>query len=143
LADKNGMKTSHSRPNKRHAFTLIELMVVILIVGILAAAVVSILRGRVDNAKWAEANAAAGMIRNAVKVLYAESGTAITGSLADASILNTLGIGVGDLTGTYFVAADYTIDSVDSGGVATVTVTGSLPSAPTGSKTLKPNGDWE
>lgn len=137
------MKTKRNLENRRHGFSLIELMVVILIIGILAAAVVSILHGRVENAKWAEANSAAGMIRSAVKVYYAETGTAITGSLSDASILNTLGIGAGDLTGTNFVASDYRIDAVDSEGIATITVTGSMPNAPTGSKTLKPNGNWE
>lgn len=42
------------------AFTLIELMVVVLIVGILAAASVPLMRGRIDSAKWSEANATAG-----------------------------------------------------------------------------------
>lgn len=131
------------RFKEQQAFTLVELMVVILIVGVLAAASIPILRGRIDSAKWAEANSAAGMIRNAAKVHYAQTGVMITGSLANASVLNALAIKVGDLTGTYFVASDYTIDSVNSSGIATITVKGSLPKAPTGSKTLKPNGDWE
>ena len=118
-------------------------MVVILIVGILAAAAIPIMRGKIDSAKWAEGNSAAGMIRSAVKVYYAETGTAVTGSLSNISVLNALAIGSGDLTGTYFVASDYAIDSVNSNGIATITVTGSLPKAPTGSKTLYPNGDWE
>ena len=137
------MRTNTKIKDRRAALTLMELMVVILIVGILAAAAIPIMRGKIDNAKWAEANSAAGMIRSAVKVYFAEHGTGVTGSLSDVSVLNALAIGAGDLTGTYFVASDYNIDSVNSSGIATVTVKGSLPKAPTGSKTLYPNGDWE
>lgn len=120
-----------------------ELLVVILIVSILVAATIPIIRGRVDSAKWAEANAAAGMIRNAVKVYYTENEIAITGSLDQMSVMNALDIGVGELTGTYFVASDYTIDSVNSEGIATITVTSSLPNAPAGSKTFSVDGTWE
>lgn len=143
LADINVMRTAGEDRTGLTAFSLIELLVIILIVSILAGLLVPIIRGRIESAKWAEANAAAGMIRNAVKIYYFESGAEITGSLGDVSILNALSIGVGDLTGTYFVASDYTIDSVNSEGIATITVTGSLPKAPKDSKTLYPNGEWE
>ena len=93
---------------RRCGFSLIEILTVILIVTILAAAVMPILRGRVERAKWSEANAAAGMIKNAVKVYFAETGAGITGSLSEGVMMNLLDIQAGDLSGTYFVAGDYT-----------------------------------
>jgi prepilin-type N-terminal cleavage/methylation domain-containing protein len=128
------------------AFTLIELMVVILIVGILAAASVPLMRGRVDSAKWSEANATAGTIRSAVRVAFAENpGATLTGKLDNATLQTTLGFNAADLTGTYFVPGDYEITAVSANGIATVTVTsngsGNKPAA--GSKTLDVNGDWK
>jgi hypothetical protein len=49
----------------------------------------------------------------------------------------------GDLTGSYFTASDYTIDSVNSDGVAVITVTGSQTNAPSGSKTLALDGTFD
>jgi len=63
---------------KRKGFTLIELMVVILIVAILAAVLVPMMRGRIDAAKWSEANAACAQIKTAVKAYCAEKGPNFT-----------------------------------------------------------------
>jgi len=128
----------------RKGFTLIELMVVILIVGILAAASIPLMRGRVESAKWSEANATAGTIRSAVRVYFAETGSsaAITGALSDAAIQSALGFNAADLTGTYFVPGDYEITAVDATGKATVVVTGSQANAPSGAMTLNADGTW-
>ena len=128
---------------KHNAFTLIELMVVILIVGVLAAAAVPLMRGRIDRSKWTEANAAAGSIRTAMKTYFMETGNTVTGSLSDASVQKALNVETGDFTGSYFVTADYQIDSVSTDGVAVITVTGSQTNAPSGSKTLTLNGSFE
>ena len=118
-------------------------MVVILIVGVLAAASVPLMRSRIDRSKWTEANAVAGTIRTAVKVYFIETGNTVTGSLDNASVQQALGIQSGDLTGSYFVASDYVIDSVSSDGVAVITATGSQTNAPPGSKTLAADGTWQ
>lgn len=128
---------------KVKGFTLIELMVVILIVGILAAASVPMMRGRIDSAKWSEGNATAGTIRSAVRVYFAENGSAPTGVMSGSTIQSQLGFTDADLTGTYFVPGDYEITEVNSDGNATVVVTGSQTNAPNGSKTLSATGTWQ
>ncbi|MHC5088907.1 MAG: prepilin-type N-terminal cleavage/methylation domain-containing protein [Planctomycetota bacterium] len=129
--------------SKSTGFTLIELMVVILIVAVLAAAAIPLMRGRIDQSKWSEANASAGAIRNAVKAYFMDSGNIITGDLDDTAVQQALGMQSGDLTGSYFTASDYTIDSVNSDGVAVITVTGNQTNAPSGSKTLALDGSFE
>jgi prepilin-type N-terminal cleavage/methylation domain-containing protein len=127
------------------AFTLIELMVVILIVGILAAASVPLMRGRVESAKWSEANAMAGTIRAAARVRFAETGAVPSGTINDAA-MTALGFTAGDLTGTYFVPGDFSIGAADANGNVAVTVTASQPNAPTAgtTKTLSQDGKtWQ
>lgn len=127
---------------RKNAFTLMELMVVILIVGVLAAAIVPIMKGKIDRSKWAEANATAGMIRGTVKVYFVETEKGITGQLNDSEKLTALGIKEGDLAGAYFTAKDYNITAVNSSGIATVQATGSQTNAPKGTKIFMVNGDW-
>lgn len=79
------------------AFTLMELMVVIIIVAILAAVMISIMRGRVDSAKWSEGRAMAGTIKTAIKAYYAAMGVG-----APEPSYTELGFGPGDMEGKYF-----------------------------------------
>ena len=57
------------------AFTMVELMVVVLIVGILAAVAVPMMTGRIDSSKWSEAKAAMGTIASALRSYAAEKGS--------------------------------------------------------------------
>lgn len=98
----------------KKGFTLIELMVVVLIVGILAAVAIPILRGRIDAAKWSEGKAMMGSIATAVRAYAAEKGASGTDP---TDIIGTgateLGFAAGDLTGTYFADADFELTAVD------------------------------
>ena len=134
---------------RRKGFTLVELMVVILIVGILAAVAIPLMQGRINKAKWSEANATAGTIRTAVRAYAAETSVAtavglVGNTLADAATQSALGFSATDLNGTYFLAGDYTISGVNGDGIAEVTVAnGSQPDAPTdGPYLLRVDGSW-
>ena len=132
----------------KKAFTLVELMVVILIVGILAAVAIPLMQGRIDKAKWSEGNASAGTIRTAIRAYAAETSVAtaqglVGNTLDDATTQAALGFDASDLTGTYFVPSDYTITSVNANGIASITVSGgSQADSPTGSYLLEEDGDW-
>jgi prepilin-type N-terminal cleavage/methylation domain-containing protein len=134
----------------RKGFTLVELMVVILIVGILAAVAIPLMQGRIDKAKWSEANATAGTIRTAIRAYAAETSIATAQTLAGttldtAATQAALGFTTNDLEGTYFEAPCYTITAVSAQGIATITVSGAASTkadAPTGTYVLNANGTW-
>jgi prepilin-type N-terminal cleavage/methylation domain-containing protein len=142
------LRSCIGKKQDKKGFTLVELMAVIMIVSILAAVAVSIMRGRVDSAKWSEASAAAGTIRTAVSgyvALYDISkakSDLVNGGLDNPTIQSALGFITSDLTGTYFVPSDYTIVDIDSYGRATIEVNGSRENAPEGTKTLDTDGNW-
>jgi prepilin-type N-terminal cleavage/methylation domain-containing protein len=133
---------------KKKGFTLVELIVVIAIVGILAAAIAPGYVRAIDKAKWSEANASAGSIRSAVLAYAAETSiadaqTLVGSNLGDASTQTTLGFGPFDLSGTYFSPGDYTIAAVNSAGIAAITVAGGSKSeSPSGTYKLEIDGGW-
>jgi prepilin-type N-terminal cleavage/methylation domain-containing protein len=131
----------------RKGFTLIELMVVIFIVGILAAVAIPIMRGRIDAAKWTEGKASAGSIRTAIRALHAEKGPDWAGFAAITTPFTDLGFAVGDLDGKYFLDADYVISITgwDPSPVYTITIgPSSAAEGPTtpGSMSLTETGNF-
>ena len=125
-------------------FTLIEMMVVLFIIGVLAAVAVPYMRGRSDSAKWSEGKAIAGSLRVAARAYIAERGNGCT--FAGTSQAQ-LGFATGDLSGWYFQDGDYKIVFTDVGAGAppdylitvTSSKTGEAPSVP-GSITLNQDG---
>jgi type IV pilus assembly protein PilA len=79
-------------------FTLTELMVVIIIVGILAAVAIPIMRGNIDSAKWSEGRAIMGIIARALRTHITEKNNNFT----PVPTLTELGLEPGNLNGTYF-----------------------------------------
>ena len=86
----------------RKGFTLIELMVVIFIVGILAAVAVPLMRGRIDAAKWSEGRAIMGTVATGLRAHVAEEGSAFSA----VPTLVQLGFAANDLNGTYFTGGE-------------------------------------
>jgi len=134
----------------RKGFTLVELMVVILIVGILAAVAIPLMQGRINKAKWSEANATAGTIRTAIRAYAAETSVAtaqglVGNTLADGATQSALGFSATDLNGTYFLAGDYTINAVNGSGIARIEVASGSASADApsdGPYFLNVDGSW-
>ena len=73
-------------PKMRSGFTLIELIVVIIIVGILAAVGISQYSKTVEKGRGAEARMTLGNIRNLAYQYYLENGTLATITSADLNI---------------------------------------------------------
>ncbi len=82
----------------RKGLTLIELMIVIVIVGILAAATIPIMQGRIDSARWSEGRAIMGIIARSLRTHVGEKSNAFT----PVPTLTELGFEPGDMEGTYF-----------------------------------------
>jgi len=129
-------------------FTLIELVIVILIVGILAAVSLSIVRGRVETAKWSEANATAGAIKKCVRAYIVDKDetydySGIETALDVQETYEALGFLDGDLRGFYFNQGDYIISNINpADGTCVVSVTSSKANGPEGTGTLAADGTW-
>lgn len=83
---------------RNKGYTMIELLVVIIIVGILAGVAVPMMKGRIDSAKWSEGKAIMGIIARALRTYVAEKGSAFK----PVPTLSELGFETDDLDGTYF-----------------------------------------
>ncbi|MCK5596630.1 MAG: prepilin-type N-terminal cleavage/methylation domain-containing protein [Candidatus Eisenbacteria sp.] len=100
------------RRNQR-GFTLVELMIVVIIVGILAAVAIPMYQGATERAKASEAVAALGTIRGAMRVYYAEHGTYVGASFTDGALVtngSVLDVSDNDLLGRYFSSPCYTFN---------------------------------
>ena len=98
-------------------FTLVELMITIVIVGILAAVAVPIYTANIKKAKMSECDAALGTIRTALRVYYATNDPSPKYPTWDGLVTADsagLDIDAADLAGKYFASTHYTMVSTDS-----------------------------
>jgi type IV pilus assembly protein PilA len=106
---KNGFVFRRCSMKSSKGFTMVELMVVVLIVGILAAVAVPLMSGRIDASKWSEAKAAMGTIASGLRSYAAEKG-----SFSSAPTIAEVGISNNELDGTYFSHQAYAITSASA-----------------------------
>jgi len=121
--------------------TLIELMVVIAIVGVLASIAIPIYRGRIDAAKWAEGRAMIGTVATAIRAYHAHTGRSGAAPTSFGVGAAGLGFSPGDLTGTFFVDADFSFD-VTGMDPLTFTITATKAGLNPPWYRLDQNGNW-
>ena len=95
---------------RNSGFSLVELMIVIVIIGVLAAVAVPIYSNNVMKAKMSEADAALGSIRTMLRVYYGENGEYINSANTAVAGLSGVDIKEAELAGKYFNAASYTYE---------------------------------
>lgn len=119
-----------NRKKRSAGFTLVELMIVIIIVGVLAAAAVPIYRAYVRRARASEAKATIGLIKSAEEVYYAEHDDYLPNSDGDLSNDNlaTLGVDMSKNTWWKETTATFSID-IDETGEALAKITATAGSA--------------
>lgn len=136
---------------KQKGFTLVELMIVIFIVGIMAAMAMPIMQGRIDAAKWSEGRVGASTIRSAARAFCSEGGSSWNGVWANVTFadlgLNTVeGTGGDDLDGKFFTNESYAF-AFTAYNTYTITVTAASslnPDKPTSPSvvSLDQDGIW-
>ena len=128
----------------KRGFTLVELAIVIVIAGILAAVAIPIYQGIVEKSKWSEGKSCAGLIQAAMKVLKAENSGAIPTTISSGAITYAdLDLESTEFAGSNFEATDYTLSALSNAAQATwsIQVVSSVSGGPTGTYTLNSAGD--
>jgi len=118
-------------------FTLVELMIVVIIVGILAAVAIPMYQGATERAKASEAVAALGTIRGAMRVYYAEHGTYVNANFTDGDQVtngSVLDVSDTDLLGRYFSTDCYTFNGDAAANAYSIECDGSASTAAYGSE---------
>lgn len=118
-------------------FTLVELAIVIVIAGILAAVAIPIYQGLINDSKWSEGKSAAGTVRQSADVYKArQSGnfTAFTfGTMANTTTTAQLKLVNAFDNLRFFAPANIVIAGVATAGTYAVTVTaGAISDGPIG-----------
>ena len=106
---------------RKQAFTLVELMIVVVIVAILAMVAIPLYRTSVNTARISEGIAGVGTIRTAFRVYAAGHDNEYPVLNTDGTGLDEINVTEDDLDGKFFSATDY--DVVSTAATYTITAT--------------------
>ncbi len=121
------------RPAHCRGFTLVELMIVVIVVGVLAAVAIPMYRVTSERSKASEATAALGSLHDVMRTHYAEFGTYADASFTDGArvtVGGVLSMSDFDLYGRYFSTECYTFSGVPTAIAFTLECDGSASVAP-------------
>jgi prepilin-type N-terminal cleavage/methylation domain-containing protein len=111
----------------KRAFTLVELMIVVVIVAILALVAIPLYTGNITAAKWSEGVSGVGALRTALRVYAASHNGNLSTDFnvsSAASLPSAAGFSPTDLNGKYFTSGSYAISGCSaSNGNYTITAT--------------------
>jgi len=135
---------------KEQGFTLIELMIVVIIVGVLAAVAIPMYQVVPERSMGTEASAALGLIKDAMRTYYAEHHTYANPNFGDGSLVTAGGVLIlksNDLEGRHFSEECYTFDGAPTANTFKIKCDGDQSTAAHGSdvagvvKTIDQNGE--
>ena len=118
---------------RQRGFTLVELMIVVIIVGILAAVAIPMYTGATEKSRATECVAALGTIRSAMRNYYAEHVTFVNAGFTDGSQVTSTGIlevADVDLNGRFFSSECYTFNGAPTADAYSIECDGSSSTAP-------------
>jgi prepilin-type N-terminal cleavage/methylation domain-containing protein len=113
-------------------FTLVELMIVVIVVGVLAAVAIPMYQIVPERSKALEATSALGMVRNAMRAYYNEHGTYAHASFVDdatVTVGGVLSVKPSDLEGRWFSEECYTFNGVPTATTFSIECDGSVSTA--------------
>lgn len=115
--------------NKKSGFTLIELMIVVIIVGVLAAVAVPMMNNSKTKAQATEAKSVCASIKTALSCVQVEHDVATVAAVTGVSGLSQY-MSTADADGTYYQNGNYGIAATDAKNFV-VTVAAGSDGAPT------------